>query len=50
LSGLHRFSGSTCALQDLAYGFDATGNLSMRERATSTAPTIRKLPRLVDTR
>lgn len=33
-------SGSSCGLQNLNYQFDLAGNLTLRERATSTAPTI----------
>lgn len=33
-------SGTNCGLQDLSYQFDKAGNLTQRERATSTAPTI----------
>lgn len=33
-------SGTSCGLQDLSYVFDLAGNLTQRERATSTAPTI----------
>lgn len=35
-------SGTNCGLQDLSYQFDLAGNLSQRERAVSTAPTIEK--------
>ncbi|MHB8447329.1 MAG: FG-GAP-like repeat-containing protein [Rudaea sp.] len=35
-------SGTNCGLQDLSYQFDLAGNLTQRERATRTAPTIEK--------
>ncbi len=33
-------SGISCALQDLRYSFDLAGNLTQRERAISTSPTV----------